>query len=254
MGLVETEAIILRSYKLAEADKIVVSLTKVSGVVRGVAHGARRLKSKYGAGLEPFTFVALQYNEKEGRELVSLRGVEIVKSHFALAQNTEAVHALEYWGELVLEFAPPNEPNERLFRMVRACVEALGEEPTRIEACTRYFEVWTLKLAGFLPDLRACAVCGESFGEAENAYVNLDQTLRCATCSKRTGEEWTGEALTRLRAMRRFSPLNFARSTFDDATAARQEVSRITQRLIARALERTPRGQASFIPPVANEK
>ncbi len=97
MGLVETEAIILRSYRLAEADKIVIGLTKGAGVVRGVAHGARRLKSKYGASLEPFTHVALQFYEKEGRELVSLRQVDILKSYFALAQNTEAVHALEYW-------------------------------------------------------------------------------------------------------------------------------------------------------------
>lgn len=69
MGLVETEAIILRSYRLAEADKIVIGLTKGAGVVRGVAHGARRLKSKYGASLEPFTHVALQFYEKEGVSL-----------------------------------------------------------------------------------------------------------------------------------------------------------------------------------------
>ncbi len=247
MGLVETEAIILRSYRLAEADKIVIGLTKGAGVVRGVAHGARRLKSKYGASLEPFTHVALQFYEKEGRELVSLRQVEILKSYFALAQNTEAVHALEYWSELVLEFAPPHEPNEKLFRMVKACVEALGEEPARIEACARYFEVWMLKLAGFLPDLRACAVCGRSFTEGESAYVNLEQRLRCAICSKRAGEEWNGQALTRMRMIRRLSPLEFARANLDEESAVSQEMARITQRLIARALERTHRGQASFI-------
>ena len=247
MGLVETEAIILRSYKLAEADKIVIGLTRGAGVVRGVAHGSRRLKSKYGASLEPFTLVGLQFYEKEGRELVSLRGVEIIKSYFALAQNTEAVHVLEYWGELVLEFAPPREPNEKLFRMVKACVEALGKEPARLEACARYFEVWVLKLAGFLPDLRACAVCGRVFTEGESAYVNLEQRLRCANCSKRAGEEWGGQALTRLRMIRRLSPLEFARTNLGGESTVSQETSRITQRLIARALERAPRGQVSFI-------
>ena len=59
MGLIEAEGIVLRSYNLAEADKIVVCLTRHAGVVRTVARGARRLKSRFGAGLEPFTIIAL---------------------------------------------------------------------------------------------------------------------------------------------------------------------------------------------------
>ncbi len=61
MGLVETEAFVLRTYRLAEADKIVVCLTRDAGVVRGVARGARRLKSRFGAGLEPCTLVSLSF-------------------------------------------------------------------------------------------------------------------------------------------------------------------------------------------------
>ncbi|MBA2339839.1 MAG: DNA repair protein RecO [Pyrinomonadaceae bacterium] len=247
MGLVDTEAIILRSYRLAEADKIVISLTKSAGVVRGVANGARRLKSKYGASLEPFTLVTLNYYEKEGRELVSLRHVEILKSYFDLARNTEAVHALEYWGELVLEFAPPHEPNEKLFRMAKACVEALAEEPGQVDACVRYFEIWTLKLAGFLPDLRACAACKRELGEDETATINLDQTLHCAACSKHVGDKWSSESLKRMRLIQRVSPLNFARASTGSAMAARRELSQITERLIARALERAPRGHSNFI-------
>ena len=59
MGLVETEAFVLRTYKLAEADKIVLCLTREAGLVRGVARGARRLKSRYGASLEPIADVTL---------------------------------------------------------------------------------------------------------------------------------------------------------------------------------------------------
>src|SRR4051812_28150680 len=106
MGLTETEAIILRTYNLAEADKIVVCLTRSCGVVRGVARGARRLKSRFGAGLEPYTIIALAYYEKEGRELVSVRQAEIIRSFFSLAQSAESVAALAYMSELVMEFAP----------------------------------------------------------------------------------------------------------------------------------------------------
>jgi DNA repair protein RecO (recombination protein O) len=59
MGLVETQAIVLQTYKLADADKIVLCMTEKSGLVRGVARGARRLKSKFGASLEPFTLINL---------------------------------------------------------------------------------------------------------------------------------------------------------------------------------------------------
>ncbi|MBD0373986.1 MAG: DNA repair protein RecO, partial [Pyrinomonadaceae bacterium] len=116
MGLVETEAIVLRVYPLAEADKIVVCLTRSAGVVRAVAKGARRLKSRFGAGLEPFTLLSLSYFEKENRELVTLRQTDIQRSYFKLSQRAETVAALAYLSELVLEFAPPHEPNEKLFR------------------------------------------------------------------------------------------------------------------------------------------
>src|SRR5215216_4935890 len=107
MGLVETEGIVLRTYNLAEADKIVVCLTRQAGVVRAVARGARRMKSRFGAGLEPFTIISLAYYEKEGRELVSMRQAEIIRSFFNLAQSAETVGALAYMSELVIEFAPP---------------------------------------------------------------------------------------------------------------------------------------------------
>jgi DNA repair protein RecO (recombination protein O) len=94
LGLVESEAIVLRTYNLAEADKIVVCLTRRAGLVRAVARGARRLKSKYGAGLEPYTLLSLSFYEKEGRELHSLRELEIVRSYFHLSGNMEVSAAL----------------------------------------------------------------------------------------------------------------------------------------------------------------
>src|SRR5215210_978544 len=99
MGLNETEAFVLRTYKLAEADKIVVLLTRRAGLVRGVARGARRLKSKFGASLELFTHVALTYHEKEGRELVSIGQAEIIRSYFHLARREDALQALDYLSE-----------------------------------------------------------------------------------------------------------------------------------------------------------
>jgi DNA repair protein RecO (recombination protein O) len=247
MGLVETEAIVLRSYNLAEADKIVVCLTRSTGVVRAVAHGARRLKSRFGAGLEPFTFVQMSYHEKEGRELVNLRQLEITRSYFNLAQSAELVAALSYMSELILEFAPPHEPNERLFRMVGATLNALQESPQDLQAFVRYFEVWTLRLAGFLPDLRACAECARVFAEKESACVNAEGRLRCMACGQGLGATLSAEALAQLKSTQKLSPKDFAQSARGTALHTQEEVAEIAQRLIGRVLEREPRGAATFI-------
>ncbi len=72
MALVETEALVLRTYNFGEADKIVVCLTHAAGVIRAVAKGCRKLKSRFGAALEPFTLTRITYYQKENQELVAL--------------------------------------------------------------------------------------------------------------------------------------------------------------------------------------
>lgn len=246
MGLAETEAIVLRTYNLAEADKIVVCLTKHSGVVRAVAHGAKRLKSRFGAGLEPFTIINLTYYEKEGRELVSVRQAEIIRSFFNLAQNSEIVAALAYMSELVMEFAPPHEPNEKVFRMFRAVLEALANSPEGLPALVRYFEIWILKLAGFLPDLRLCIECGKKIDGTVSGYLNAEFKLRCSKCSHQFGIALSPAAHAQLRSAQHLSPSDFAKTYQGSELAQRSEVTSFTQGLIGHALERQPRSQASF--------
>src|SRR6266850_5070774 len=154
MPSLETDALVLRTYNFGEADKIVVCLTRGSGLIRGVAKGCRKLKSRFGAALEPFTLARISYHHKENQDLVSLRQAEILKSHFDLSSQAETLTGLAYMGDLVVEFSPPYEPNERLFRMVTACLEAISESQPDLQIILRYFEVWLLKLEGFLPDIR----------------------------------------------------------------------------------------------------
>ncbi|HEY0408536.1 MAG TPA: DNA repair protein RecO [Pyrinomonadaceae bacterium] len=246
MGLVETEAVVLRVYPLAEADKIVVCLTRSAGVVRAVAKGARRLKSKFGAGLEPFTLLDLSYYEKEGRELVTLRQTEIQRSYFKLAERAETIAALSYLSELVLEFAPPHEPNEKLFRMVRATLEAVPQGAVDLNPLLRYFEVWTLKLAGFMPELRRCAECGRTFKEAEPSYLNAEFKLRCSACSHQLGMALGGPARTQILSMQRLSPLDYSQAAGRLESVCVEEIAQLTRKLIGHALERSPRVRSTL--------
>jgi len=241
MNAVTTEAIVLRSYNLAEADRIVLCFTREAGLIRGVAKGARRMKSRFGAALEPFTVVRLEFREKENRELVTITGVEIIKSHFDLAANVECTEALSYMAELVGEFAPPHEANEKLFRMVAACLEALAAEPATSKTILRYFEVWILRLAGSFPDVSSCAVCGSALTAAQPVYLDFESAVRCANCSRGVGTRLMAQVQQVLISSQRLSPADFAsayQSTFDQIDA---EVGEFTHRLIVRVLDRRPR-------------
>jgi DNA repair protein RecO (recombination protein O) len=244
MGLHETEAFVLRTYKLAEADKIVILLTQNFGLLRGVARGARKLKSRFGASLELFTLISLTYHEKEARELVSISQTEIISSYFHLAQQAESVNTLNYLSELLIEFAPPHAPDEKLFRLVKVCLATLALEPAAYAELTLYFELWLLKLSGFLPDVRACANCRRPL--TDPAYFGPNGGLQCAVCAHGIGPALTHETQMLLQTAMRSTPAKWADNARTTTTGARHELSQITQQLIARALERTPRSQGNI--------
>lgn len=242
MGLFKTGAIILRTYKLAEADKIVLCLTEKSGMVRGVARGSRRLLSKFGAALEPFTLVNLTYFDKEGRELVTIKESEIVRSYFILARDPETVRTLEYLAQLVEEFAPPRQIDERLFRMMRVCVEAAANDPGRVEAIARYFELWILKLSGFLPDILSCTDCRRKMvGDSAPAFLSFERGLRCADCSGEGELYLAPGTYTQFISMHTHGPSEWAEQYTALPRKGREMLSDVTRRWVRNALEREPR-------------
>jgi DNA repair protein RecO (recombination protein O) len=241
MAVFETEALILRSYNLAEADKIVVCLSRSAGLIRGVAKGCRKLKNRFGAALEPFTLINLTYYEKEHQELVSFRQVEILKSRFNLSSNASILTGFSYMGDLLIDFSPPHQANDNLFRMALACFEAAAETPTDLEAVLRYFELWLLKLEGFLPDLRDCGNCHRPFSGDEPVYLGSDLSLRCLQCSNARGGAVSKRLHSQLRTSEKLSPAKFAEGAREVSKEVMQEMAELTFHIIGRVLERMPR-------------
>ncbi len=149
MPLYTAEALILRTYKLGEADRIVVFLTRDRGKKRGVAPNARNSRRRFGAALEPLTEVRMAYFEKERRELVGLNYAEPIRSPLA-APSPEALGYSHYFAELIDEWAAEADVDERLFRLGTAALEALVSGAP-VEALARYFECWLLRLQGVYP-------------------------------------------------------------------------------------------------------
>ena len=242
MPLHTTEAFVLRTYSLAEADKICVFLTKDTGKVRGVAHGARKMKSRFGSALEPFTEVALTYFQKEGRELMSVSTCEIVRSHFhSAARDVETAGAFSYMAELLTEFLPDHEPNERLYRLISAVLEAI-EEKHDLSRLLRYFESWLLRLVGFFPDVSRCGACGERIAAGDNIFLTAEGAPRCSACGGGRGTAVDGSLRNTIREMFRVHPTAFARA--ETAPSRIAEIGGINYQIIRNALERDLRSHA----------
>ena len=155
MPVYKSDALILRTYKLGEADRIVVFLTRDRGKKRGVAQGARRPRSRYVGALEPMTRGEVAYYEREQRDLVRLNYVDPVRS--PLTATGDALGYVGYFAELIDEWAPEAHADERLFRLGASMIDALtGGAP--VDKLARYFEYWLLRLQGVYPAL-ACFDC-----------------------------------------------------------------------------------------------
>ena len=153
MPLYTTDALILRTYKLGESDRIVVFLTRDRGKKRGVAKNARQSRRRFGGALEPLTYGRVGYLERERRDLVRLDYVEPVRSPMTVIDG-ESLGYVEYFAELIDEWAQEADPNETLFRLGASMVDAMAAR-VPIDPLARYFEYWLLRLQGiYEPDPR----------------------------------------------------------------------------------------------------
>src|SRR5579864_5765696 len=182
-----SESFILQTYPFREADLVVSFFTRDQGKLRGVARRARRPKSTFGSGLERLSLATVSYYQKENRELVSLNSCELVHSQFNLASNWEASIALDYLAEVTEQLLPPNETNERHFRLLIAVLEYLRAGGNIWTAVT-YFSLWSVRLAGFLPEIRLVSESREIAAE-----------MLIAPIAQLTPRDWTRHTASDLR-------------------------------------------------------
>lgn len=147
----KSEAITLRTYPFSEADKIVLFLTPSIGLLRGVAYGAKKSKSRFGASLEPLTYLKVAFRRKEQQDLAVIQNCEIIRALPAYELSWERQLHISYFAELLSEFAKEQVESEKLFRLTLATLDAMERVP--IDLLARYFEFWLLRLEGVLPAL-----------------------------------------------------------------------------------------------------
>jgi DNA repair protein RecO (recombination protein O) len=159
--LYRDEAVVLRTQKLGEADRIVTLLTRRHGRVRAVAKGVRRTASRFGARVEPFSHVDLQLYE--GRELDTVTQAETIAPYGERIANDYSRYTA---GTAVLETAErltaeEREPSLRLYLLVVGALKALAEQAHTPSLVLDAFILRAMTIAGYEPALEACARCGE---------------------------------------------------------------------------------------------
>lgn len=151
-----SESLVLRTYPFGEGDLVVSFLTRDQGKQRGVAKRARKPKSPFGAGLERLSHVRITFTKRENRELVTLSAAEMITSPMTAATSYEAGLALDFIAEVAEHLLPPEEVNERYFRLIVAVMDHLRQKGANASAweAVLYYSLWAVRLSGFLGPLR----------------------------------------------------------------------------------------------------
>jgi DNA repair protein RecO (recombination protein O) len=236
MPLHTADALILRTYKLGDADRIVVFLTRDRGKKRGVAKGARRVRSRFLGALESMTLGRARYFEREHRDLVRLDEFEVLRSAFVVTGG-EALGHLGYFAELIDEWAPEADPNERLFRLGSSAVEALAAG-VPVDRVARYFEYWLLRLEGVYPSFTVCPWCSSSLVDGGAVVAVRDRVFVCRACGRGAapGGAVSPEALAFLNAARRRQPQRLSAVPLSRVASRELEAAHLT--LIAAHLDK----------------
>jgi DNA repair protein RecO (recombination protein O) len=202
-----SEALVLRTYPLKEADLVVSFLTRDQGKLRGVAKRARRPKSAFGAGLERLSHVRMAYFQSETRELVNLDSCELIRSQFGLISDYWAAVTLDYLAEVSEQLLPSAEPVERFFRLLLAVLDSLrqGDPASGPWRAVTYFSLWAVRLSGWLPELNVCLSCGTLLDDPESrerAFFSRNREgLVCGHCRASLGIGNTWELSAGSRAI-----------------------------------------------------
>ena len=181
----KTEAVVLRSFRLGEADRVLHLYTLDRGRVGAVAKGVRKTKSRFGARLEPLSHAALMLHQGAG-DLQTVTGADLVRPHSATREDYYRLSVGLIGAEAMLRLFSEQEANERAFRALARFLELLDElEPTdarpQADPLALSFQLKLLWLSGYLPHVTSCADCGAETGLA--GYSPRAGGAVCADCA-----------------------------------------------------------------------
>jgi DNA repair protein RecO (recombination protein O) len=209
MGFTRTEAIVLKTKNLREADKLITLYTRDRGKMQAVAKGLRKVKAKYGASLEMFTHNQVMLFAKTERDIAKITGCKVLHPFYGLRESFFKYSMASYLLELVDRFSQQNQANDEIFNLLGKSLSLM--ETGALKTRENYLLLWdwfalrVLEYSGYRLALDRCMLCQDRAPEYESrAYVSLAQGgLVCPECLGKAGvvEEMHWEDLQSLRRL-----------------------------------------------------
>ena len=231
MGLYRTKAIVLRSIKLSETDKLVTFMTEHFGKVKCVARGARKIKSRFAGSLEPMSYVHLIYFGKENQQLYSLNNADIIQSFQIVRENFQKMFTGIYLNELIDAMIPEAQDEKLIFQLLLDSLNAVQNQ-SNLETLCRMFEIRLLSLSGHKPELNHCTVCKTATVNGWIGFSYIRRGIICSHCMHKASAEikFTTGTLNYLRKLLTLDINCSGRLKFPRGMDA--ELEKVTHRLI----------------------
>jgi DNA repair protein RecO (recombination protein O) len=239
MNVLTSEAVILRTWPVQEADLVVSFFTRDYGKVKGVAKAALKSRKRFGGSLEPMTVARAWFVERPRQELVRLDQLEIIRSPLSAPVDHARMAVLSFFAETLDEALPEHDPQETVFRLLLSVLEhtnAVQCETIQPWMPLTYFQLWMTRLMGLLPDIAHCTACGEPLHGAEISFNSLGDGLFCAVHRNGSANGLSADSWQLAQRMLRAPVASFAGEPWPRRRG--QDLRRFTLQALERHLER----------------
>jgi DNA repair protein RecO (recombination protein O) len=234
MSVLISEAVVLRTWPVQEADLIVSFFTRDYGRVKGIAKSALKSRKRFGGALEPMTVVRAWFAERPRQELVRLDQLEIMRSPLSTPVDHTRMAVLSFFAELLDEALPDHDPQETVFRLLLAVLEQTTVEQPWMPLT--YFSLWMTRLTGLLPDIGHCTACGDALVAGETSFNSLGDGLFCGLHRNGNANGLSADSWQLAQRMLRAPASAFAAEPWPRRRA--QDLRRFTLQSLERHLER----------------
>jgi DNA repair protein RecO (recombination protein O) len=244
MPVLTSDAVVLRTWPMHEADLIVSFFTRDYGRMRGIAKAALKSRKRFGGALEPMTVARAWFAERPRLELVRLDQLEILSSPLSAPIDHTRLTVLSFFAEVIDEALPERDPQDAVFRLLVSVLEqtaAIQSETGQLKSsgpwmALTYFSLWMTRLMGLLPDIAHCMVCGESLQGAEVSFSSYADGLFCGLHANGTATALSADSWQLALRMLRSPASAFAGEPWTRRRA--HDLRRFTLQTLERHLER----------------
>jgi DNA repair protein RecO (recombination protein O) len=268
--LKESEAIVLRSYPLREADLLVSFFTRAEGKVKGVARAAKKSKRRFGGALEPLTHVRLYWEDRERTELARIDSCEVISSPLSETVDYPRAVALAHIAELLDELLPDRQHDDPIFRLTLAVLPHIHAQtanriigssdhrnigsrhrqapdhpitrscdgPISIWLPLTYFDLWLCRLTGLLPSLSECSACSAELNGHRAFFHPMAEGLLCTRDKRLASTEISADSRALAAQMLRAPLADLLSSDRPTTNDQRPMTFRDLRRLLTHIIER----------------